>query len=294
VRTRRTAAKTGGGTLAGDLLLPRLDANAASPLVMTPCGNRVRLRGRDVEFVRAGTGGALPKSAADVLVVIDPGHGGRATGAMGVDGSAEADRVLVLARAVVSALKPKVGRVVMTRNRDMEAGLPFRVALADALRADAAISVHLNADPDGPLARPGVETYGSVADPQGRRLAGVVYEFERRYLETFPGPWVGDADAGAKYRLGRAGDDYYGLLRRAHVPWVIAESLFMTSRHDLHLLDDARFRAGLAKAIADAAVVFTTTRAPGSGWVPPYPRLPNPPEPPSPPGTPKVCVDPAT
>ena len=116
-----------------------------------------------------------------------------------------------------------------------------------------------------------------------------MYEAQRRFLQRYPGPWIGDRDAGAKYRLGRRGGDYYGLLRRAHLPWVISESMFMTSAHDLRLLDDPGFESALAASIADAATTFATSRASGSGWVTPYPRVPNPTPPP---GTEPPCVDP--
>lgn len=257
---------------------------------MTPCGRRVRLRASDVHLVPRGSGGALPKRPGEVLVLIDPGHGGPSDGAIGSDGSREADRVLDLALQVARIADRSLGRVYLTRTRDFDASLEFRVALGDALRADVAISVHLNAEPDGPLPRPGIETYGSVQDPQGRRLAGVVYEAQRRFLQQYPGPWFGDRDAGAKYRLGRRGGDYYGLLRRAHRPWVISESLFMPVAHDIALLDQPVFVTGLAGAIAAAATTFATTRAPGSGWTKPYPRVANPTPPP---GSVPPCVDPA-
>ena len=290
VLTRATAAVRSGGTLAPDLLLPRLDNNDDSPLVMTPCGRQVRLRGTDVALVAPGSGGSLPKQARDVVVLVDPGHGGGQDGAIGIDGSREADRVLALARQVASRADARLGRVYLTRNRDIEESLAFRVALGDSLRADVAVSVHLNAEPDGRLDRPGLETYGSLSNRAGRRLAGVLYEAQRRFLQRKPGPWVGDRDAGAKYRIGRRGGDYYGLLRRAHVPWVISESMFVTSAHDLALLDQPEFLAGLAGAIAGGIRSFATSRAPGSGWVRPYQRRSDPA--PAPRREPP-CVDPA-
>jgi hypothetical protein len=95
-------------------------------------------------------------------------------------------------------------------------------------------------------------------------------------VQTLPGPWVGDRDAGAKYRIGRDGRDYYGLLRRAHRPFVIAESLYISSAHEAALVARPEVRAGLGKAIASALVAFTETGANGSGWTTPYPRPPDP------------------
>ena len=273
VVTLRVAARSDGGTLAAGLLLPRVGGSPASPLVLTPCGRRTSLRGADVRAVAAGSGGALPKTAADITVLLDPGHGGAARGAAGAPGSPpEKVRNLEVAREVRRALAGRVGRVYLTRDRDLDAVLTFRTTLADALRADVAVSVHFNGEPDGPLSRPGVETYASVADPYGRRLAGVMYAAQRRFLDTVGGPWVGDRDAGAKYRLGRDGRDFYALLRRGHVPWVISESLFISQPREAQLLAGPGFRVGLGAAIAEGIVSFTTSRAPGSGWTRPYPR----------------------
>jgi N-acetylmuramoyl-L-alanine amidase len=289
VVTLRVASTGSGTTLAAGLTLPRIGGTAARPLVLTPCGRSVSLSAADLRVVPPGDGGALPKDGHDVLVVIDPGHGGPQLGALAPDGDREKDRVLQIAFEVRTALAGRVGRVVLTRERDYEETVGFRAALVDALRADAAVSVHLNASPDGPRATPGTETFGSTADPQGRRFAGVMYEAIRRYVGTLPGPWVGDRDAGAKYRVGRDGADYYGLLRRAHRPFVIAESMYVSSAHEASLVARPEVRTALAGAIADALVSFTTTRAAGSGWVRPYVR---PPDPSTKDG--HVCLDPSS
>ncbi len=289
VVTVRVARATNGTTLAADLTLPRIGGTDGAPVVMTPCGRTVTLSARDLTTIAPSSGGALPKAPKDVLVVVDPGHGGPQLGALAPGGDREKDRVLQIAMEVRRALAGRVGRVVLTRERDFEATIDFRAALVDALRADAAVSVHLNSSPDGPRATPGTETFGETADTAGRRFAGLVYESIRRYVQTLPGPWVGDRDAGAKYRVGRDGRDYYGLLRRSHRPFVIAESLFISSAHEASLVARPEVRAALGGAIADALVAFTTTRGNGSGWTKPYVR-------PADPSTKDghVCVDPAS
>ena len=276
VVTLRVARTSGGGTLAAGLTLPRIGGTAAAPRVMTPCGHEVVLLARDVRPIPPGSGGTLPKKPSDVLVVVDPGHGGPQRGALSPGGDEEKVRNLQISFRVRDALRGRVGRVVLTRERDFEATIEFRAALVDALRADAAVSVHLNSSPNGPRKTPGAETFGSTADGTGRRFAGLVYEHIRRYVQTLPGPWVGDRDAGAKYRVGRDGADYYGLLRRAHRPFVIAESLYISSRHEAALAAKPQVRTRLGEAIADALVAFTQTRSPGSGWVTPYRRPPDP------------------
>jgi N-acetylmuramoyl-L-alanine amidase len=289
VVTLRATHASNGEPLAAGLTLPRIGGTAAAPRVLTPCGLAVVLDGDDVRAIAPGGGGALPKRAGDVLVVIDAGHGGSQLGALAPNGDREKDRNLQIAFQVRDALAGRLGRVVLTRDRDFEATIGFRAALVDALRADAALSVHLNSSPDGPRPVPGTETFGSTADGVGRRFAGLVYESVRRYVQTLPGPWVGDRDAGAKYRVGSNGRDYYGLLRQAHRPFVIAESMYISSAHEAALAARADVRAGLGKALADALVAFTQTNAPGSGWTTPYHRPPDP----KPPADGHVCTDPA-
>ncbi|HWL37972.1 MAG TPA: N-acetylmuramoyl-L-alanine amidase [Frankiaceae bacterium] len=276
VVTLRVARISTGGTLAAGLTLPRIGGTSLAPRVLTPCGHPVVLAGRDVRAIPPGSGGALPKKAKDVLVVVDPGHGGPQRGALAPNGDEEKVRNVQISFRVRDALRGRVGRVVLTRERDFEATIEFRAALVDALRADAAVSVHLNSSPDGPRKTPGTETFGSTADASGRRFAGLVYEHLRRYVQTLPGPWVGDRDAGAKYRVSQSGGDYYGLLRRAHRPFVISEALYISSRHEAALAAKPEVRAGIAGALADALVEFTQTKAPGSGWVTPYRRPPDP------------------
>lgn len=284
VLTLARVSRSDGGTLAAGLTLPRIGGTSAAPVVLTPCGARTAISGRLTAIA--------PSTSHDVLVVVDPGHGGRAQGTHAPDGTAEKDVVLDLSRRVARALRGHVDRVVLTRDRDLEATLPFRVALADALRADLALSVHLNAAPETTRPTPGTSTYASVADPAGRRAAGVLYAGVRHYLERWTpevGRWAANRDSGALYRLGRDGRDYYGLLRRAHVTWVIVESAYLSAPREAALLARTEVRAGLARAIADSAVAVIDRSTPGSGWRRPLPRPADPPAPP----LAGRCVDPS-
>ncbi|HVB27570.1 MAG TPA: N-acetylmuramoyl-L-alanine amidase [Mycobacteriales bacterium] len=279
-----TVRLAGGGALPAGLTLPRLGGTDAAPTVLTPCARTVTLLGRGFTPIPAAAPGQS-------YVVIDPGHGGSEDGTVAADGTREADRVLAIALLLRADLVGHVTRVLMTRRTDQDTSLAFRVALADAVRASLAVSVHLNSHPDGPSTHPGTETFGSVADPAGRRAAGVLYEAERRYLDTLTpavhGRWVANRDAGALYRLGQHGD-YYFVLRASHVPWVISESLYLSDPREEVLLAEPSVRAGLAAAMGSGIREFLFGRDPGSGWRVPIAR---PADPPPPPGQ-DTCVDP--
>ena len=276
----------GGGTLAPGLTLPRVGGTTDSPVVLTPCDRRVQLTGPGLSAIAAS-------AAHDTLVVLDPGHGGHADGALAQDGTREADVVLALAQQVRTDLTGRVSRVVMTRTSDIDVSLGFRVALADALRADLAVSVHLDANPrttTSPV--PGTQVYASVADPHGRRAAGVIYQAERRYIDTLSARvhdhWAARQNHGALYRLGSDGDYYY-LLRNSHVTWVINEAMFITDPNEEALVTTPSVRTGLASAIAGGILDYVGTPDPGSGWRTP---IPQPPDPPAPGGS-GTCVDPS-
>ena len=277
VLTLGRVSRSDGGALAAGLLLPRVSATR----VMTPCGDEVVVRGATR---------VVPPRGREPLVLLDPGHGGHADGTLAPDGTREAERVLQVSLEVERRLAGGP-RVLLTRRADHDASLPYRVALADALRPDLSVSVHLDAAPETTRATPGTRVFGSVADPQGRRAAGVVHESLRRYLQGLTprvgGRWASDRVVGALYRLGARGD-YYGLLRRASTTWVIAEPMYLTDPEEARLLADPAVRSGLAGAYADGVRRFLAG-APGSGWAVPEP---DPADPPPAPGQ-AVCTDPA-
>lgn len=176
----------------------------------------------------------------------------------------------------------------VTHDPDVTAGLAFRTALANALGAHALVSVHNNADPDGPSSKPGTETYYQYRSPASKRLAGLVYEELVRALVNFEASWVADRDAGAKYRLNSIGTDYYALLRGSDVPTIIVEALFVSNESEEQLLRNPDVTDAIAVAVGAGVTRYFETDDPGSGFVVPYPREPGPSG-----RLPAICNDPA-
>jgi len=103
---------------------------------------------------------ALPTPALPsrrLKIVIDPGHGGKDPGALGVGGVAEKDVVLAIALQLRERMQAAGFDVVLTRDSDVFIPLEERTARANTERADLFVSVHGNASPDAHLS--GVETY---------------------------------------------------------------------------------------------------------------------------------------
>ena len=90
-------------------------------------------------------------------VVLDPGHGGRDPGAIGVGGLEEKDVTLELARELRRRLRKRGFRVVMTRDDDRTLDLEERTAIAEGAGGDVFVSLHCNAAPRPSLH--GIETY---------------------------------------------------------------------------------------------------------------------------------------
>ena len=90
-------------------------------------------------------------------IIIDPGHGGKDPGAMAF-GLKEKDLVLQVAKMVTDILSKQYGyQVTLTRSKDIFLPLEERTAIANTMRADLFVSIHLNAHPDKSVG--GVETY---------------------------------------------------------------------------------------------------------------------------------------
>jgi N-acetylmuramoyl-L-alanine amidase len=277
------AARPGGpatGRLRAEVTVAYDAVQGGWARVLTPCENRA--------WMRLSAGRAL----RNTRVVIDPGHGGNEPGAVGPTRLTEAELNLDVSRRVAEDLKALGIEAVLTRRLDYRATLASRVAIAGALQPEAFVSIHHNAEPDGPRDGPGTETYYQYRSPESKRLAGLVYEEVVKALSAFTASWVGDTDAGAKWRLNDTGGDYYGILRRsgeAGVVATLAELAFISNPTEEALLRREDVRRAESGALSQGIVRYLRTNDPGSGFTVPYPRK----EPAGPGGGTTGCVEPS-
>jgi len=256
--------------------------------VVTPCENKLWAKLAD---------GHIEKTAD---IVIDAGHGGPESGAVGQGGLTEKELNLAVARLVVEDLASQGITAALARTGDYRQTLASRVAVATAMHPKAFISIHHNAEPDGQRPEgPGTETYyqiGKEVTParsaQSKRLAGLIYEEVVKALSAYQADWVADRDAGAKYRVGDSGNDYYGVLRISGLSGVVgslAELAFISNPSEEALLKRDDVRRAEAAAVARGIVRYLHTDDPGSGFTIPYPRT----EPAGGGGGTEGCVDPS-
>ncbi len=234
-------------------VVPVLGPTAQGWRVWTPCGREAEIS--TGEFVDA------------VDIVLDPGHGGSEPGAVGPGGTREADINLQVARRVRDALEADGHRVMLTRNSDIRVPIVTRAEIALALDPIANISIHHNAGTEEVSADPGTEMFFQLASPESKRLAGLIFEETREFLDPLGSTWFALDDAGAMGRANREGGDYYGMLRRpAAVTSVLAEFAYITNPVEEDLLNRADVQDGLAAAVRDAVERFVSTADPGSGF----------------------------
>ena len=258
------------------VVVPVLSHSGAGFMVMTPCQNQTVVN-------RAFTVGPVD-------VVLDPGHGGDGEkGAIGPNGLTEAALNLAVALRTKADLEASGVRVALTRTGDYMMTLTARTTVVKNLHPRLFVSIHHNADPDGPHDGPGTETYYQLASTDSKRLAGLVWEDVHNKLAQYKVAWVADTDAGTKYRRGSSGDDYYAVLRQTHgVPSALAELSYISDPPEAALLVRGDVQQVEADGVALGILRYLHGTDPGAGFVEPYPRTDPPPTgEPAPP-----CVDP--
>ncbi len=127
-------------------------------------------------FAFTGRAGAFfvgeHQAEPDYVVVIDPGHGGDDTGAIGPGGIEEKEVALSLALKVADELRSSGFKVLLTRADDRFIPLEDRTAFANGNGADLFISIHANAAASRDAN--GVETFFlnfEATDEDARRVA---------------------------------------------------------------------------------------------------------------------------
>ena len=218
---------------------------------------------------------------SDLIVVIDPGHGGIDPGAER-GGVKEADLTLLMARELRDGLRREGGfDVHLTRDADVFVSLPARAALARQLGAVAFVSLHADALDEGYAEGATVYTLSEVATDaasallaerhnrtdiltgvdlggQEDEIATILLDLMRREttprsarLATSIVDGLSDASARLNSNPQRAAD--FAVLRSADVPSILVEVGFLSSDKDRIELQSpekrGRIIAGLVRGI---------------------------------------------
>lgn len=235
------------------LVLPVREVHDDGYVVATPCWNEA--------FVDSGF--HVPR--ADV--VLDPGHGGSDTGAVGANGLVERDLNVTVAELVRTELEARGYTVVLTRTTNVRLPILTRAEIAHALAPKALVSIHHNGGAKSRSPDPGTETFHQANNPDSTRLAGILFEEVHAALSQYDVAWVATSNKGATGVLrARDGRDLYGILRYPEtVPTAIVEPVYLSNPAEARLLADPAVQAVEARAIATGIVRFIATDDAGSG-----------------------------
>ena len=234
-------------------------------------------------------GPARPKPAAPAFVaVVDPGHGGEQEGALSPTGDREKDLVLEISRRVADHLRKLGARVVLTRTGDIDVPLVNRATIANALRADLFLSVHLNSmpTPEQRRTRRGIETYFLSADATDASAAAVAARENAARMAGEPLADAGDplgfilqdlesaAALTESSRLayflherlvqGTGAEDHgvkqapFFVLAGARMPAVLLEVGFISHEGEAARLRTRAYRDRIADAVAEGVRAFRT------------------------------------
>jgi len=184
---------------------------------------------------------------AGARIVIDPGHGGRFTGAIASTGLREADVNLEVALALWGFLKEAGARPVLTRSTDspvakhrratLKEDLIARTKIAEKAQRGIFVSIHHNADIHPDSVKNALEVYYKLADP------GASLDIARRIVRRaaqVPLP-------GNRPKYVRPGN--YRVLRENVLPSALVELSYMTYKPNAKLLRQPSVVNAEARAI---------------------------------------------
>jgi len=205
-------------------------------------------------------------------IVIDPGHGGIDSGAVGDGGLEEKAVVLEIARKTADLLEIRGYDLLLTRNRDRYISLRKRAGIANRYRAGIFVSIHANAAYNDQARGTETFVYSPIAGIWGEKIARLENAVLR--LETegpprsfdLPGKNTEGERLGKSRRLaGRIQKRISGLangpdrgvkaadlyvLKYTRMPAVLVETGFLSNRQDCGRLADIEFRETMAEEIA--------------------------------------------
>lgn len=190
----------------------------------------------------------------NVVVVIDPGHGGTGDRNLGAqyNGLSEKELTLQLANVLKTELEKYEGiTVYQTRTTDVLMSLEDRAKFAQNVNADFVFSIHFNASAEHLF-------YGSEV---WTSTFGSFYQKGYNFGQIVSAEWngLGLYQKGVKTRIGSSGNDYYGIIRQCvarNMPCVILEHAYIDHSNDVSLVKTNSFINKLAMSDATAIAKY--------------------------------------
>jgi N-acetylmuramoyl-L-alanine amidase len=221
-----------------------------------------------------------PRKSGKLLVVLDPGHGGKDPGAVG-NGFREKDITLGIGLQMEKTLQARGIDVRMTRRTDVYLTLQERTDIANKADADMFVSIHVNSLPPGKNSA-GFEIY-LMALPTDRDALTLAKIENREYLEdknasgmasdrrtevllkilgdmqqnnkisesTMAAEVLFKAGNAAGLPMKRVAQAPFFVLRGAGMPAVLMETGFITNAREAKLLAHPGYQQKIAEAMTN-------------------------------------------
>lgn len=214
----------------------------------------------------------------DIVIAIDPGHGGKDPGARGRGGLREKDAVLQVSKRLARLVNEEPGmRAVLTRNDDRFLKLRARMQRAEAAGADLFISIHADSFSDRRVR--GATVYvlsekgatDEAADLVAKRenasdliggvdisdkddvLASVLVDLSQN-ASLDASMQVGDLFIAEMSQIGRMRKPVvqkagFRVLKAPDIPSILVETAFISNAHDESNLKSVQYQQRLAQAM---------------------------------------------
>ncbi len=219
------------------------------------------------------------------VIVVDPGHGGEAVGAVGPQRTQEKTIALAISREVVKELGKLPGvTALLTRDGDYDVPLRDRYRLAERYQADAFVSIHMNSAPG--RRGSGSEVYflslQSASDEASKALADIENAadkisagpdargdddllgilFDLRQTEVIQQSSLLAEEVLTQIENGRnlpsrgVKQAPFAVLKSPIVPSVLVECAFINNPAEERLLRDPEFQREMARMISRGVVAY--------------------------------------
>jgi N-acetylmuramoyl-L-alanine amidase len=180
------------------------------------------------------------KPLAGTKILLDPGHGGKDSGAVGPNGYTEKDANLYAAKLLANELAMRGASVYLSREVDKFVGLDDRQTIIDNLEPTIALSVHHNSLPDG--GNPATKGFSTFwYHPQSQSLAMSIHNYVVKS--------TGRPSYGVFW-------DNLALARPASAPSVLLEWGFMSNPSEFELIATPAEQQRMAKSIAESVTLW--------------------------------------
>jgi len=198
-----------------------------------------------------------PGVASATKIVLDPGHGGHDSGALGVNGLQEKVVNLDISLKVRELLEQRGIEVAMTREDDRFLSLAERIEFAKRQDPDILVSVHANWF-QNPATQGALMLYYDKAYPQESYPASsemiALSPISKLFAQTVQDTYA--KTTGIQSR-GLMESSVY-MVRMGNVPSILIETAFLSNVQDEALLADEQQRSRMALGIADGITNYLT------------------------------------